>query len=411
MMENPDDDAAIASVDAAAADIEVQTKAVEAAIRAEASLASRAQSAAIVESKHLGSNDDAKNFVYREAAVKLLSAVHNKSIDQVVAENCSKDAVFKDFIVSKATQNPANTGVAGYVQELINPVAYGAYLNDLRPMSIVARLPFYQVSFGQNNWAGARFLWRDMSKKASAAYRAEGAPSVVKGALFTSKTLPPYLMSVITHATREALQYSVPNLEAILRSAMLQDTAEALDVSVISTAAASAGVSPAGLLNGIAPITSSGQNLDQIQADVRAMKATFISANVSAGLTWVLDELTVLYLQGVTNALGAYVYREELNAGRWEGLPYVASTNADEGKIILMACGEIAFALSAPEVTTSMEATLHESDSAPAEVGGSTTPVRSLFQTNSWAIRQNLVQSHMIMRAPAVSVLDISAWT
>jgi HK97 family phage major capsid protein len=410
MLETPDDDSVITQVDAVAAEIEVETKSLESLQRAEQALASRS-APAVVQSKNLGSHDDAKNFIYREAAVKLLAVTTNKSIEQVIGERYSKDETFKDFLTAKAVQNPAMTNVPGYVQELINPIAIQGFLADLRPASVIARLPFYNVSFGANNWAGAKFLWRDMSKRAAAAYRAEGAPARVRGVLFTSKTLPPYLMSVITTATKEALRYSNPDLEAILRNAMIQDTGESLDVSVLSDAAAVPGVSPAGLLAGATPVTSTGQDLDQIQADVRAMKVTFINANMGTGLHWIMSDATVLYLQTVTNALGAYVYKDELAAGRWEGLPYVSSTNVSSDQIVLVATPEVAFALSAPEVSMSMEATLHEEDTTPLQVGDSNTPVRSLFQTNSWAIKTDFIQSHMVMRAPGVAVLDISAWT
>jgi hypothetical protein len=141
------------------------------------------------------------------------------------------------------------------------------------------------------------------------------------------------------------------------------------------------------------------------------MKVTFINANMGTGLHWIMSDATVLYLQTVTNALGAYVYKDELAAGRWEGLPYVSSTNVSSDQIVLVAPPEVAFALSAPEVSMSMEATLHEEDTTPLQVGDSNTPVRSLFQTNSWAIKTDFIQSHMVMRAPGVAVLDISAWT
>jgi HK97 family phage major capsid protein len=409
MLETPDDDSVITQVDAVSAEIELDTKSLESLQRAEAALASRS-APAIVTAKHLGSHEDAKNYIYREAAVKLLAVQTNKSIEQVMSERYSKDETFKDFLVAKSVQNPAQTNVPGYVQELINPIAMQGFLADLRPASVVARLPFFSVTFGSNNWAGAKFLYRDRSRKAAAAYRAEGAPSVVRGALFTSRVLPPYLLSVITTATKEALRYSNPDLEAILRSAMISDTGESLDVSVLSNAPAVAGVSPAGLLNGIVPMVSSGQDLDQISNDVRLMKTTFINANVGTGLHWIISDATVLFLQTVTNALGAYVYKDELATGRWEGLPYVSSTNVDSDQIILVATQEIAFAMSSPEVSMSMEATLHEESETPAQVGGSTAPVRSLFQTNSWAIKTDSIQSHMRLRDPSVAVLDISAW-
>lgn len=405
----PDDDALLVQSDALSGDVEAVTKRLASLKSAEAALAAKAP--AVVQSKHMGSNDDAKSFIFREATVKLVAAASNKSIEQVVAESqFAKNEPFRDYMIAKATQNPAQTNVAGYVQELINPVAIEGFLEDLKPASVIARLPFYSVAFGANNWAGAKFIWRDRSKKAAAAYRAEGAPSVVKGMLFTSKTLPPYLMSVITHSTKEALRYATGNLESILRAAMIEDTAEQLDISVLSAAAAVAGISPAGLLNGVTPIVSTGQDYDQVQADVRAMLAPFIAANATRRLYWVMNSSTVLQLSGVLNALGDPAYAAELATGRFSGLPYVASTSVDKDSIILIETAEVAFALSAPEISTSMEATLHEVDTAPAEVGGSTTPVRSLFQTNSWAIKTDFVQSHMVMRTPAVGVLDISAW-
>jgi HK97 family phage major capsid protein len=410
MQETPDDDSLITQVDTVSAEIELDQKNIDSLERAEKALAARS-APVIIEAKHLGSHDDAKNFIFREAALKFTAQMQNKSIEQVLHERYARDEVFNDYIRAKATQNPAQTNVAGYVQDLINPVAVAGWLEYLTPASVVARLPFRRMEFNQSNWAGAKFLYRNPAKKAAAAYRREGAPSVVKGALFSSVTIPPYIMTVITTATLEALKNTPYGLEGILRQAMIQDTAEALDVSVISNAAAVAGLSPAGLLNGVTPIVSSGQDLDQIQNDVRAMKTVFINANMGTGLYWVMSDATVLYLQTVTNALGAYVYKDELAKGMWEGLPYVSSTSVSSDEIILFATPEIAYAQSAPEISMSLEATLHEEDSAPAEVGGSTSPVRSLFQTNSWAIKNNFTQSHLKLRTPAVQVLDISSWT
>jgi HK97 family phage major capsid protein len=406
--QTPDDDGLLIQSDSLSGEVESITKRLASLKSAEQALAAKAP--AIVQSKHLGSHDDAKSFFYREAAVRLAASVQNKSVEQVVSERYSKDDTFKDYLVSKATQNPAQTNVPGYVQELVQPVALQGFMDDLRPASVIARLPFFQVSFGANNWAGAKFIWRDRSKKAAAAYRAEGAPAVVRGLQFTSKTLPPYLMSVITHATKEAVRYSTGDLEGILRNAMIEDTAEYLDTSVLSNMAAVSGVSPAGLLVGVTPTVSAGQDYDQVQADVRAMLAPFIAANATRRLYWVMNSSTVLQLQGVLNALGDPAYAAELATGRFAGLPFVASTTVDKDVIILIETAEVAFALSAPEISTSMEATLHEEDTAPAQVGGSTTPVRSLFQTNSWAIKTDWVESHLVMRTPAVGILDISAW-
>src|SRR4029077_2147895 len=86
---------------------------------------------------------------------------------------------------------------------------------------------------------------------------AEAAPKPVRRASFSTVTLSPTKMSCISTFTEEMSMYSAQSIEQIIRQAMSDDTSMALDGYLIDAVAASAGVRPAGLLNGVTPITAS----------------------------------------------------------------------------------------------------------------------------------------------------------
>ena len=62
---------------------------------------------------------------------------------------------------------------------------------------------------------------------------------------------------MISTFSEEMATYGMPSIEGIIRQAMSDDTGIALDSYLIDNVAASAGVRPAGLLNGVTPITAS----------------------------------------------------------------------------------------------------------------------------------------------------------
>ena len=87
------------------------------------------------------------------------------------------------------------------------------------------------------------------------------SPSVK--ALFTSQTLTPKKMAVITTWTREIDEHSIPAIEGLLRDAIASDTAISLDAILLDTNPATA-IRPAGILNGVSrPDANGGRRLQR----------------------------------------------------------------------------------------------------------------------------------------------------
>ena len=112
------------------------------------------------------------------------------------------------------------------------------------------------------------------------AWTGEGAAKPVKKASFSTVTLSPTKLSVISTFSEEMATYGMPSIEGIIRQAMSDDTGIALDSYLIDNVAASAGVRPAGLLNGVTPITASAATpaTAAMVADLKALVGAITAA-------------------------------------------------------------------------------------------------------------------------------------
>jgi hypothetical protein len=84
---------------------------------------------------------------------------------------------------------------------------------------------------------------------------------VVQASPITAATLTPKKIKAIILATSEL--FANPDAEDLVRSVLIEATGPALDRAVFSTAAATA-ERPAGLFNGIPPIPSTGDMIDDL---------------------------------------------------------------------------------------------------------------------------------------------------
>jgi HK97 family phage major capsid protein len=239
------------------------------------------------------------------------------------------------------------------------------------------------------------------------AFIGEGQAIPVKATSFGSKTVKQSKLGVITVATSEILTKSTPAIEPILRDAILKDTAAVLDAAAFSATAATA-VSPAGLLVGVTAVTPAGtaasvRTLAQVLAAVRAMGKKFTDANRSlANVVAVMTPDTRLGLSLVANSVGQYPLQAELAAGRFMGMDVISSNAAPANTITFIDASEMWFGLGAPQFQVSDSAALAMDDGAPA--AGS--PTRSLFQTDSYAIRMIAHTGWADVRSGSVQQID-----
>jgi len=336
--------------------------------------------------------------------------------------DCAKE-FYKDepdvFALVKAASAPARVDTAGWAQELVRET-WSEFMLLMRDMAVYPRLPGARLNF--DGYGTITVPSQAGRGTLSGGFVAEGAPiPVVEGAV-TSTSLTPKGLKVISSFTRELAMRSNPSIEGMIRNQMLEDTAEALDTHYLSTTARTT-VVPGGVQDavefGAGNINATtGATAAAIQADTKAMIGRLITSRFSSAV-WVMNPIRVLGLMDIQDAAsGVFLYKDELASGMFRGFPYISSGNVTAATVVLQASNAVTFASEyGPAVDASNSASLHFEDTTPLDIGvvagppnTVAAPVKSLFQTDSVALRMTMGLDHRLVRANGVQVLTGAAW-
>jgi hypothetical protein len=198
----------------------------------------------------------------------------------------------------------------------------------------------------------------------------------------------------------------------MIRQFILDDTAAVLDTAFLSTNAASA-VQPAGISNGLGAndVASVGNTLANIQTDLRGMLGRMATLNMGMSPTWIMHPLRQIALSTTLTATGTLAF-PSVSSGSLMGAPIIASTSCPQDQVFLIDQSEIAMAGGNPMFDYSNVATLHE-EGDPAVVASdlsAAAPVRSLWQTNSHALKLTIELDWAVLRTGACQRLNTVAW-
>lgn len=295
----------------------------------------------------------------------------------------------------------------------------GDFVEFLRPQTILGkfgvggvpslrRIPFNvriagQTSGGTGYWVG------------------EGAPKPLTKFDYGATELGWAKVAAISVVTDELIRFSNPSAEALVRQGLADALRARLDIDFIDPSkAAVANVSPASITNGVSPISSTGSDADAIRADVRALWAPFIAANINpTSAVYIMSSGTALSLSLLQNPLGQSEFPGlTMNGGTFMGIPvivseYAANTAGSSGGLVILAnasdiwlADDGGFTLSA-----SREASL-QMDDAPTNNSstGTGASLVSMFQTNSIALRGERYINWTKRRSAAVAYLDAVTW-
>ena len=204
--------------------------------------------------------------------------------------------------------------------------------------------------------------------------------------------LTPLKVAALAVVSNELLRDSSPAAEAWVRDMLAQASGQRVDATFLSATAASATVSPAGLLNGLVAGTSNGNDAEGVRQDIADLYAGFITAKNATGLYFVTTPSLAKALQLMRNALGQREFDGITSTGgTLEGDPLIVGDNVGAGDLILMKPSDIwKIGDSGIAVSISTEATI-EQNSAPAGAtdtpAGITEKFTSMFQSESTAIK------------------------
>ena len=340
-------------------------------------------------------------------------------IDKVLRDSYGADEMTN--VVLRAAVNPAMTTVATWAAELVQ-TSNVDYLDRLIPNFIFPQLKALGASYTFGNNGVLKIPVRAATPTLAGAWTAEGGAKPVKRASFSTVSLTPTKLSVISTFSEEMATYGMPSIEAIIRQAMSDDTGIALDTYLIDNVAASAGVRPAGLLNGVTPITASAAtpSTAAMVADLKALVAAITAAGGGGRgpIAIIMNPAQALALGFAQTTTGDFLFSSVEQAASKFGVRFIVSNTVTAGRVIAVDAADFATALGdVPRFAVSTEATLHEEDTTPLALGTGTqgsgvlaVPMRSLFQTDAVAIRMSLYVSWVMRRASMVQTIASVIW-
>ena len=295
----------------------------------------------------------------------------------------------------RAAAAPAMTTVTGWATELVQQI-YADLLSLLMAKSVFPRFAAkgMTLSFGR---AGKIVMpSRSRTPSVAGSFVGEGMAIPVRQGAFVTQTFIPKKLAVITTFTREMSEHSIPAIEGVLRDAIQEDTAVAID-SVLLDANPATTIRPAGLLNGVSVTTATaGGGVTAIIGDIKSLVNALTVAtygNIRSPV-WLMNPSDMLSASmAMTPNTGIFPFKDEIGRGTLNNIPIIDSATVVAKTIILADAAD--FVVMGGEGVLWMvsdQATLHMEDTAPADlVGGSpavtASPQRSLFQTDSLGLR------------------------
>jgi HK97 family phage major capsid protein/HK97 family phage prohead protease len=315
-----------------------------------------------------------------------------------------------------AAGTTTDTAWASPLVEYQNMVSEFAEL--LRPKTIIGRIQgLRRVPFNIN-------LPRQTSGS-SASWVGEGAPKPVSALGFDQISLGMTKLAGIVVISDELARSSSPSAEQIVRQDLIATIVQTMDSDFVDPDNAGAtNVKPASIINGVTPVTASGDDIAALKADLRALRRKFIQANMSlSGAVYLMPETLADTIADMQNPLGQAEFRnmgdETPRIGR---IPVITSenipANAGSGepltgvgdRIILLKADEILLADDGQTLLdASREASL-QMDSAPTNPPTATTVMTSLWQMNLVGIRAERFVNWSKRRAGAAQWIDSAAY-
>ncbi|HEY2245181.1 MAG TPA: phage major capsid protein, partial [Xanthobacteraceae bacterium] len=369
---------------------------------------------------------DPIDYIVRAAIVQAKSRIDNVTIDDMrrkIYGDHEVTRVMTDLML-KAASAPANTTVTGWAAELVRTI-WSAWMEALLAASVYPRLAASGLSldFGANG--KIVIPTRSLTPALSGSFVGEGAPIPVRQGAFTSQTLTPKKMAVITTWTREMSEHSIPAIEGLLRQALIEDTAIALDAVLLGNGAATT-IAPAGLRSYQAATTGAsggaGQGYANFVTDYKALfnaLITLTNGNVRTPVMIInpAQGLSLSMLQPPAAAAPLYPFMTMVDGGRILRAGLLESSTVPAGQVILVDAADfVSVGGDGPRLEISDQATLHMEDTAPADIVTGpvgtpvpATPVKSMWQTDSLALRM-IMPMNFIMRRPVVAWIASVAW-
>lgn len=332
-------------------------------------------------------------------AATALSANRHESAEAIVEREWPRDAEALRY--TRAAVSPTSTATTA-----LSPTRLGNILLDLSPQSAAARLFARCVQVDFTGVQQVNFPYPTLVP--TAIFIAEGAPMPMADATLGIATVGPVKKILLGAAvTGELADYSVGMAATIIGRVLSNQVARNLDSYVFDAVAADS-TRPAGLLNGVTPITGTAAGSDSYAALIKDL-GNMAGAIADAG--GAADNIVFIVSAEKVPAL-------QVLAGPSFADRIFGNASLAVGTIIGLDPNGIATGYGGlPQVETSKEATAHFEETTPLPIatgaqgsGVLATPVRSAWQTNTELIRVRMKAAWAALYPGAVQVINSVNW-
>lgn len=308
--------------------------------------------------------------------------------------------------IIKANEVPGGGSGAGeWGHELVNANTQytGDFIEFLYSMTVFDKLPLREIP--------ANVMIKGQDGAATGYWVGESKAIPATTVDFFNVSLTPLKVAALAVVSNELLRDSTPAAEALVRDALVQASSQRTDLTFMSATAAVAGVSPAGILQGVAPLGTHGTDGAGLRNDIKALYAPFIAAKNATDLWLIMSPSLAKSIQLMVNALGQVEFPGiSATGGTLLGDNVVVGNNVPGGVLALVKPSDIyEIGDLGVQIQLSRDAMI-EQQSNPS--GATDTPVsagsvfNSMFQTESTAIKVVRSINFAKRRASAVAWIN-----
>ena len=203
-----------------------------------------------------------------------------------------------------------------------------------------------------------------------------------------------------------------------MRQLIIDDTGVAVDTSFIDNVAISA-IRPAGIRNGITGLTATaGSGFTALVADIKALTGALSAVNALRKPVWIMNPVQLNAIALTESQGNGFPFQDQITSGSLVGYPVVVSSTVPAGMVILINAADLMVTQGeAPMFSVSDQATIHFEDTTPLQIttgaqgsAVAATPVRSMFQTDSLALRMILPMNWAMLRTGSVAWTSSVTW-
>jgi hypothetical protein len=330
------------------------------------------------------------NLFWRAATAKAVAHATRRPPAEVAARLWPSDKLVA-MILTRAPSAPAMTTVAGWAAELVHKVIRDGLIG-MGPAAAGAQLLLQSLVLAFDG-AGLISAPGFVAGAGNAGFVAEGAPIPVRQFAATAALLQPHKLASIGVLTREMIESS--NAEFLVGDVLIRSAALALDAVLFGSAAATA-AAPAGLRLGVTASTPSAST-DSFGAFFEDV-ATLINAVAPVAGN---GPFILIAAPGRAAGMNMRFVRESENV-------VMLSSTAVGADLVCVAPTALVCALDpVADIETATAGELHMND-APLPIvngGAPAAPARSLFQTESVALKMRWPMTWALRDARAIAWL------